>query len=148
MRQPPPVGVTCSGGAGWRLAGTLLVLGATASLLTWAFAHLEVQTPFGPLAAAGFALALAALAWRRLRERPRELRWDGSRWTLDGVEGAVQVMGDLGGWMLLRHRPAAGAAGWLPVAAAEAGPAWHGLRAALYAGPPVLSPPDGGAEAP
>jgi hypothetical protein len=49
---------------------------------------------------------------------------------------------DLGAWMLLRFRPEAGAAHWLPVP--DAGRARHGLRAALYsrasAAPAAASP--------
>jgi hypothetical protein len=53
---------------------------------------------------------------------------------------------DLGGWLLLRLQPTASAdaawrhrlrARWLPVAAAEAGPAWHALRVAVHAHNPA-----------
>ncbi len=133
MRQAPPVDVTLSGGGAWRASGPLLALLAAAAAADWGLARLvmpfELRFPVDLAAAAGAAL----LAWRLGRPRPRRLQWDGHRWTLDGTPGELAVMWDLGGWLLLRHRPAAGAAAWLPVPAREAGAAWHGLRAAVYA---------------
>ncbi len=110
----------------------------------WVLAHLampfSLRLPVELAAAAGAAL----IAWRRGRPRPRVLQWDGSRWCLDGVEGQVAVMWDLGGWLLLRHRPAAGATSWLPLPAAEVGAGWHGLRAALFAGRAAVASSDAG----
>jgi hypothetical protein len=51
---------------------------------------------------------------------------------------ALQVMLDLGGWMLLRvRRPAAGRPRWIGVSDAATGPSGHLLRAALYCAPCV-----------
>jgi hypothetical protein len=65
------------------------------------------------------------------------LQWDGQRWTLDGVDGAPEVVIDLDRWMLLRFRCAgAQGASWLALSAAQGSATWHALRAALYSPPP------------
>ena len=94
-----------------------------------------------PVWPAAFAAALAAaLAWRCLPRRLLALEWDGQRWTVEGAEGPVEVTMDLGRWLLLRQRlPGRRRPRWLAVSAREAGPAMHGLRAALYA-PPRATP--------
>jgi hypothetical protein len=84
--------------------------------------------------AAALAGAAGLLAWRGTAGQGAMLVWDGQHWTADGVPGQLAVMMDLGPWMLLHLRPdAAGSSRWLAVAVQEAGPAWHGLRAAAYA---------------
>lgn len=140
MRQAPPVGVTCSGGGGWRVVGALLAALAAGVITAWLLQHLGASGA-AVLAAACAAVVLAgALAWRWERPRPVDLLWNGRVWRVDGAEGEVDVMLDLGGWMLLRFRPAAGAARWLPLARAEAGAAWHPLRSAVFAVPVPAQP--------
>nr|WP_207185041.1 hypothetical protein [Rubrivivax gelatinosus] len=123
--------MTCSGGALWRVARSALAAVAGASAAAWASGHLGTGSPSLLFTlAAGLVAGLAG--WRLARPRPAELRWDGSNWSVDAVDGALDVMLDLGGWLLLRLRPAQGAGRWLAVSAAEAGPRLHPLRAALY----------------
>ncbi|MBZ8140456.1 hypothetical protein CLD22_11165 [Rubrivivax gelatinosus] len=131
MRHPPPVALTCSGGAPWRVARSALAAAAGASAAAWASAHLGAGSPSVVFTlAAGLVAGLAG--WRLARPLAAELRWDGATWSVDGVAGALDLMLDLGGWLLLRLRPAQGAPRWLAVSAAEAGLRLHPLRAALY----------------
>lgn len=130
MRAAPPVGVTCPAAGAWRLAQALLAGVVAAVLLAWAGLHLGVAGA-GVLACL-LATGPAVWVWRRQRPAAAELRWDGQRWTVDGTDAEVDVMLDLGGWLLLRARPAAGAGRWLPLSRRDAGPAWHALRAALF----------------
>ena len=132
MRQPPPVAVTCSGGVPWRAGRAALAAAAAASFAAWAGGHLRDGALGWPV-----ALLLSGLAgwsaWRAAAPRPLELAWDGCCWSADGRPGACEPMLDLGGWLLLRLRPADAPARWIAVTAGEAGPRWHALRAALYA---------------
>jgi hypothetical protein len=136
MRAPPAVAVRCTGGWPWRLLNVALPVLAAGVASAWALMH----TPLPRLPAAALA-AVAALvvlvpAWRLSRPRPRLLQWDGQRWTADGVPGRLQLMLDLGPFLLLRLHPGQGRGPWLAVTAAEAGTAWHALRAAVYSRPP------------
>lgn len=146
MRAAPAIQVQCSGGAGWRLVQALVMALAATASTAWVLGL--VRWPL--LAALGVAPVVFVLAWRRARPALRTLSWDGQRWLLDGWEGGVCVMMDLGGWLLLRFDPTAPAARrhWVPVSRSDAGPALHGLRAAVYCRPPEPTPgtrtaPDG-----
>ena len=137
MRHAPAVGVTLSGGGAWRTAQVLLAALAAAVFVAWALLHLG-----GPVWPAACAAAVAgAVAWRLTQPRPVLLRWDGAAWSANAQPGEVDVMLDLQRWLLLRFRPADGRVRWLPVPAAEAGAAWHGLRAALYSRAAFSPPP-------
>ncbi|MEO5732871.1 MAG: hypothetical protein ABIN96_00165 [Rubrivivax sp.] len=76
-----------------------------------------------------------------------ELRWDGQQWYCGASANSdpdvviePDVMIDLDGWLLLRLRaPGGGVSRWMPITAAEAGNAWHDLRAALYARAPQVA---------
>ena len=132
MRAAPAVSVCCTGGLPWRGLQTLLPALASGAAGIWALLHL--QAPAWP--AAVLMLFVAVLAWRRASPRQTLLAWDGQRWTADGVAGEPAVMIDVGAGMLLRLRHAPPAAPrWIAVTAAEAGPAWHGLRCAAFAQP-------------
>ncbi len=113
---------------------TLLPALATAALLAWGAGHLKLSTGPAWLVVALMAILVALLAWRRARPQALLLAWDGQRWTADGCAGDLDLMIDLGPWMLLRLRPedTARRAVWIPVSAADAGTARHALRAALY----------------
>jgi hypothetical protein len=137
-RQPPAVGLSCRGGGAWRVGQVLLAVLATAVFVAWALLHAGLAGGAAAGSAALTAAVAAAIVTRASRPRPLTLQWDGESWRIDGAPGEVDVMIDLGRWLLLRFRPPAGAALWLPVPAAEAGPAWHALRAALYARAPRL----------
>jgi hypothetical protein len=120
------------------LTGLAAGVGALWFLLRWD----EPLHHAGGLAGAALATA-AAVAWRASARPVAVLAWDGQTWSLDGHPGTAAVMIDLDGWMLLRfcpapegsartpaHRPGVA---WMGLGARRAGPAWHGLRVALYA---------------
>ncbi|MDP2006343.1 MAG: hypothetical protein Q8K45_11760 [Rubrivivax sp.] len=140
MRAAPPVSVRCNGGTVWKLVQAGLFALAAGVAAAWGLAHLGMSMAWalGPCAAA------AALAWWLSAGRDVALAWDGQRWTADDVPGRLEVMIDLGGWLLLRLRPGAGGRHrWVAVAAREAGPALHGLRAAAFSRPAESAPGDG-----
>ena len=137
----------------WALAGA--GLGAwLGSALDGQFDH-GLAGPLGDEAAGGQTLAavaraagslvLAALAgavgWRLARPVDTRLRWSGQGWEVRAPDGwqpaALQLMLDLGGWMLLRVRQPAGRARWIGASDAAIGPPGHLLRAALYCAPCV-----------
>ena len=124
----------CSRGGAWRWVVTLLPAMATAALLTWGAAHLQLPSASTWPAVALMMSLVALVAWRQARPHALLLAWDGQRWTADGCAGDVDLMMDLGPWMLLRLRPedTARRAIWIPVSATDAGSARHALRAALY----------------
>ena len=125
MRQAPPIALTLSGAGAWRVAQVALPALAAAVLLAWAAASVALT-----LAAAAI---VGVVAWRTGTPKPVHLQWTGEHWAVDGQAGEVDLMLDLGPWMLLRFRPSAGRRLWLPVPRVEAGAAEQGLRAALYA---------------
>jgi hypothetical protein len=139
MQAAPPVAVVCDGGAAWRAVQVLLQALAAASLAAWVAGHAGAFGPLQAVVAAAAAVLAGGRAWRAAAPQPRLLNWDGEHWRLGpaGDPGQVDVMIDLGRWLLLRHAVVAASrtAHWLPVSAAAAGPAWHGLRIALHARP-------------
>jgi hypothetical protein len=146
MRTAPPVSVHCTGGAFWRGVQTLLPALATAAFGAWVAGH--SQWSVGTTAAVVWLLSalVAVLAWRAAAPRVATLNWDGQEWTVDEMAGQLLVMMDLGPWLLLRWMPAQrGRTRWLAVSASEAGAAWHGLRAALYAKLPLQDATTGNA---
>ena len=114
---------------------------AAAAVAAWMLGHL--QRPAWP--ALLVALPVAALAWRQARPEAVTLAWDGQHWRANGCPGSLDLMIDLGPWMLLRLQPdePARRAIWIPVSAADAGAAQHALRAAVYSrsSKPIPSPP-------
>jgi hypothetical protein len=112
---------------------------AAAACGVWALQAVQL-----PLAWAGvLAIAVALLSWFQAEPTPVDLCWDGQRWTADGQPGQLDVMLDAGSALLLRLRPGTGRRHrWIAVTAAEAGPAMHGLRVAVYHRPPELPHPD------
>jgi hypothetical protein len=99
-----------------------------------------------PLAAGLSGASFVAIAcWRGLRPAPVALDWNGRGWSLDASGGSRQpgqldVMIDLGGWLLLRFRPEDGAARrrshWFATAGGGRRAAWSAFRAALYSSAP------------
>ena len=138
MRAAPAVNVTCTRAGAWRGFLALMPALAAAALVAWALGHL--QRPAWP--ALLVALPVAALAWRQARPEAVTLAWDGQHWRANGCPGSLDLMIDLGPWMLLRLRPdePARRAIWIPVSAADAGAARHALRAAVYSGPSHSTP--------
>ena len=135
MRAAPAVSVGCSRAGAWRGLLALMPALAVAALVAWVLGHL--QRPVWP--ALLVVLPVTALAWWQIRTGAVTLAWDGQRWSADGEPGALDLMLDLGPWMLLRLRPAEPARRtiWIPVSAADAGSAWHALRAAVYSRVPT-----------
>jgi hypothetical protein len=131
MRAAPAVTVHGTGGWPWRGLRTALPAASAGVLAYWLLQRAEHEGWPAIVVAVGVALA----AWWRARPRAVALVWDGQRWTADGAAGALQVMIDIGPVLLLRLLPERGAARWIAVTATEAGPAWHGLRAAVYSRP-------------
>ena len=144
MRAAPAVSVICSRAGAWRGALALLPGLAAAALVAWALGHL--QRPAWP--ALLVAVPVAVWAWRRARPQAVTLAWDGQRWSADGSPGHLDLMIDLGPWMLLRLRPdkPARRSVWLPVSPVDAGAAWHALRAAVYSLAATSNPGAGAAE--
>ena len=132
MRQAPPVGIVVSNAGAWRWIHIGLPALAAGVVAAWALGLLEADAAatFAASAAAALAVGLAA---SRGRPQPVELRWDGHAWLAAGEPVEVELMIDLGGWLLLRLGAAGRRRRWLAVPRREAGAAWHGLRAALYA---------------
>ncbi len=108
------------------VAWALLLAGAASS---WALA--------GSLVAGGVAGFSAFRFWR---STALLLQWDGQRWTLGDEPGRLQLMMDAGFLLVLCLHAERGGKRWLAVSAAEAGPAWHALRAAVYSRPPRAAP--------
>ena len=141
MHGAPPVALVCEGGAVWRGVRTGLPALAAAAFAAWIVGQAGLGSTGQALAALAAALPVAALAWRWVAPRPCALAWDGEQWRLGtaGEAGSVDVMIDLGGWLLLRHTShGVGAAPvWLAVSGSAAGAALHGLRLALQARTPA-----------
>ena len=120
---------------------------AFALLGAWMASHLTVPAlQVGPVA----GLLAAWLGWRALQPMRGVLRWDGQAWWhVPHAEAAhplhsVDLMMDLGGWMLLRARaePVSRrlrSGRWCGIRHADVGVAWHGLRLALYHGRGALA---------
>jgi hypothetical protein len=138
MNHPPPVSVRCGGSRAWTWAVAGLAALTGGALGAWLAAWGGVpQAALLSMALAAAAAGLACRPW--VRPPGALLAWDGGQWRVDGVPASLQVALDLGPWMLLRLRPEPDTvprvrpSRWLPVAASEAGPAWHGLRVAAHA---------------
>jgi hypothetical protein len=143
MRSTPPaVEVALAPGRRERLLVAALYAVAFALVGAWMASHGAVSVLIGwPVA----GVLGACLGWGALQPMRGTLRWDGQGWWHGQPSGAahplhsVDLMMDLGGWMLLRVRaePVAGRllpGRWCGVGRTEAGAGWHGLRLALYHG--------------
>ena len=143
MRAAPAVSVRSSGDGLWRLFGVLMPAVASSALGAWALAH--GQQPVWP---ALLLIPVAALTlWLLVKSQPFDFRWDGQRWLALGTgteeeEGSVDVMLDLGPWLLLRWRFKAPRQRrrWVSVPAAQALPDLHALRAAVCCRRPEPTP--------
>lgn len=137
-------------GAAWR-AGLLALLLLTATVAAAWLVELRAAE-LGVAALVGLSVLLLGLttaALTLLHTRPATLRWDGRQFALGEppLDGKVDVCLDVGGWLLLRFRPAGSrhpwTAAWLPVSAAGCDASqWHALRCALHAPTPLAAPPD------
>jgi hypothetical protein len=140
MRSAPSVVVDLSGSRRWTLALAALGGAAAGAAVATLLAHLQDRVDFSSASASALiAIAVAAGGWLACRHAPHDrgrLGWDGAQWQLDGAPGRLQVMIDLGGWMLLCFEPADDRRRrrWLPVSDARV-PQALGLRAAVYCRP-------------
>ena len=135
MRSAPATQVVLGADRGWRLAVALCCAWAAAALVAWLC--LLVDAPAWPTAlAAGLAaLVAAALSSAYLPAPAGTLAWDGAEWHWQGRNGELEVVIDLGPWVLLRFAAAGRSrmrAAHLPVSHAGDRAAWHGLRTAVY----------------
>jgi hypothetical protein len=129
LRAPPPVQVTVPEGNALRLVCSVTWGVAAAAVTTLGLQHLDLPPHAGSVLTAVLA---AGLAWRLAPGDAGALVWDGGAWGFHGRSGRVRVMMDLDRWLLLRFDADTGPIAWLGVGAHAAGPAWHGLRAAVY----------------
>jgi len=140
MRAAPAVAVHCSGGLCWFALQTVLPALAAAACVAWGLLLAGVAPGWalaGALLAAGGAGLLAFRFWR---PPALLLQWDGQRWAAGEEPGRLQLMMDAGFLLVLCLHAERGGKRWLAVSAAEAGPAWHALRAAVYSRPPRATP--------
>lgn len=130
-------------GRGFALVCTsLAAANLTPWCLSWAGASADLSAVTVTLATAAATVA-AAFCWRLLARRVNEagaLTWDGSVWQWapeaeNPWQGQVQVMIDLGPWLLLRFRATAPARRecWLAISRRTSAGQWPAWRAALYA---------------
>ena len=146
MRGAPPVQMACGRDARWH-AAECGVAALAAACLGYGLSRQLNLTPGLPLpAAAALALAAPVAWWRWVDRRPRSmLVWDGTAWSLDGKPGDVELMADLGRWMLLRFSDHEGARPWwLPMDLRRFGAAAHLCRAVIHAHAGALSPAHAG----
>jgi hypothetical protein len=147
MRAAPPVQASsCSAGLWLSIQQALYALG-TAVAAWWVGARLFGASASLAFASLGLGLVAALIARQALMAPTWQLAWDGGSWQLHapGREeraGRVEVMLDLGSWMLVRFSPQIGArprlgAVWLPLSRRSAAAAWPALRVALHAPQPA-----------
>ena len=130
-----------------RLQAAIVGLAGSAGLsaVAAAMAH---DFAFWPLLAA--LPAGICLAWQEAQVCPRKLQWDGQTWRLGllasldpGAPVVLEVLFDLGSWMLLRSRTAEPrwfGRTYLPLSSADLGASWGMLRATLYSARQPLNP--------
>jgi hypothetical protein len=145
MRAAPAFEVDVTPGRSERAVLAAIGGFCAALLAAWVLSH--VGAAAGPTAGdmrswlgVGLGAALGfLLGWLHAPRSPVVLVWQQGQWWLrrpaaPGRAGTVQAKLDCGSWLLLCFRPAAGGpATWLGVGQRSAGPAWHALRATLFA---------------
>jgi hypothetical protein len=137
VRAAPAVSVRCTGGWFWRALRVLTPAAAAGALAMWGLGHAGAPPTAALAIVLATVLGVAAAAWWRTAPVAVTLSWDGLAWAADGAPGRLEVMLDLGPWLLLRLQPLpAGPVRWLAVSAGEVAAALHGLRAAVYCRPP------------
>jgi hypothetical protein len=144
MRAAPVFQISLHHFGVWRFAIYFLSVLSNLVFATWLWMH---EAFAQPLAWGVFVLmmVLTGLLARTLLHNPAlGLRWDGQAWHVgqwpaasdSWTPGSMQVMLDLGFWMLLRFTPSAwapdAAPQWLPVQRLGLEAQWHGLRCSLY----------------
>ena len=140
MRHAPAVRVPCVAGALWRYLPMVLHSVTAAAMALWCLHWAGVESLWSWLAAA--AAAAVVVVWFALAVKPTAstLQWDGTSWSLLGRDteqpialSRVDVMMDLGAWLLLRTLDAEGGVRWLPVHRRDAPADFRALCRAAYA---------------
>ena len=148
MRPAPACQVSLQRFGVWRAAVLGLAALGIASIAGWTFTRDRPVDTLLIFVAALSALSTALLG-ASLVHHPRaaHLRWDGLAWHLGPIgdaatPGELQVVLDLGSWMLLRFSAALPDARartlWLPVQRRGLEAEWHALRCAVYSPRPAL----------
>jgi hypothetical protein len=136
MRRTPPVVVHLQAQPAVQAVAALIVALACAGLAAWAVSHQSHLWPAWLLLP-----ACAVCAWRGAAVLPRRLRWDGEAWWLaesgrdDEIAVRLDILIDLGTWMLLRATPGPR---WLPLSRRDETSHWGALRATLFAAPGAI----------
>jgi hypothetical protein len=143
MQAAPPVRIpvkTDALGQGFALACASL---SAACGLAWALSWAAPEAWLSRLAVVSAAAGAASVVWFLLRRRAAAaglLTWDGVCWQWAPAAGGprpgrVQVMIDIGPWLLLRFIPvgAPGPAVWVAISRGAAAGQWAAWRATLYA---------------
>ena len=146
MRAAPAFELDVTPGRTERVVLAMFGGACVAAVAAWIWSHVDAAAgPAGRGAAAWFVVGAGAaiggswLAWWLAPRSPGTLAWHQGQWTLcrqpaAPCAGTVQAKLDMGDWMLLCFRPAGdGPASWMAVSSHVAGPAWHALRATLFA---------------
>ena len=147
MRDAPAVRVACVAGPVWRAMQALLCCLAVAVIVGWPLRMCGVA-PRTSLVVAMLAALAAGIGFARATEVPSPtLQWDGAGWSLLVPTGpqavplrAVDVMIDLGQWLLLRAHFEAGNVIWLTTSHADAPGDFVALCRALHARKPRPEP--------
>ena len=140
MRHAPAVRVPCVAGALWRYLPMALHCLTAAAMVLWCLRMLGATPLWSGLAAGTVAAAVAVWFARALKPTPTILQWDGTSWSLLGRDteqpialSRVDVMMDLGAWLLLRTLDAERGVRWLPVHRRDAPADFRALCRAAYA---------------
>jgi hypothetical protein len=147
MRAAPPFELDVTLGRAER-ALVATIGGTCAALLgAWVWSHVDAAAgpagrgPLNSIAVSvGSALVGGWLGWWLAPRSSGTLAWRQGQWTLrrpamPACDGMVQAKLDVGSWMLLCFRPVDGGrrSSWLTASSRKSGPAWHALRATLFA---------------
>ena len=146
MRAAPAFELSVAPGRAERAVLAMIGGACAAAVGAWLWSHVDAAAgPAGHGPAAWAAISLGAgglgswLGWVSARRSPCKLAWQQGQWTLSRggavpCAGTVHAKLDIGNWMLLCFRPAAGGPkNWLGVSEGGAGMTWHALRATLFA---------------
>ena len=146
MRHAPAVRVPCVAGPLWRALPVALVSLTTMVVVVWLLRLADVEMRWSLAVALISAVVLAQVSWRATRPTHRHLEWNGARWALLVAPQApplelkvMDVMMDLGDWLLLRTRTESGRVHWLPVSRSNAPADFRALCRAAYSRGPAPS---------
>ncbi len=145
MEAASAVRVTIQRFGVWNIALALICATALSVMVAWLVSRNEYLAGWRDIALIGSMLIGLAGAIDLARRQPVALRWDTERWhatdpscSAGEIElSDLQVVLDLGGWMLLKFRAEMPQrrlrGGWIPVQQAGLESHWQSLRCAVYA---------------